>query len=519
MTPARVLVWLALPLSIAPCVAHAGEPELLDCSRADSRIVLRASARLDPACTWTGGIGIHASDVVLDCQGARIVGPLRGRGIEISAPTDTALSNVTVRNCHVEGFLNSLRVTRDGFRDLAEGVEYENAFANIRIEDSTFSGSRGVCVFVDGYVTDVTLRRSRIEGCGSSGVYLETGSKDNVVEDCDIVGNGYTENGPYWQRFALGGADFWFWGTGREGLSIDGSRFNHIVGNRFSGNSYGSIFLYKNCGEFPDSRPNAWFDRRYHADGNVIAGNTFSGDRNGVWIGARMGENTLPMECSDPQYRFGYVLDYAADNVVRDNEFIDVDYGVRVEDDRNTVADNRFVGAGNQQAIVVGTRYRTADLGRPVRDTVVTDNVAEIAGNAEPYRWHYRHADTTFARNTSRGAPARLCEGTPPWTAPFVMAQTVQLASTGEPPAEPPRPIPTPAALRPCPCPGDCGGDGEVTVDELVQGVRIALGGADVFSCAAFDVDADTAVTVDDLAAAIHAILTGCDGSVAGDVW
>lgn len=34
-----------------------------------------------------------------------------------------------------------------------------------------------------------------------------------------------------------------------------------------------------------------------------------------------MGENTLPMECSDPQYITGYSLDYADDNTVRDNAF------------------------------------------------------------------------------------------------------------------------------------------------------------------------------------------------------
>ena len=124
----------------------------------------------------------------------------------------------------------------------------------------------------------------------------------------------------------------------REWLAIDGSRDNHIVGNTFSGNSAGGIFLYKNCGEFATSRPERWFQRRYGADGNLIEHNTFTGEDNGVWIGSRMSENVLPMQCSDPQYQPGFSLDYAADDTIRDNVFQDVTFGVRIEDDRAVVA-------------------------------------------------------------------------------------------------------------------------------------------------------------------------------------
>src|SRR5436189_17886 len=36
-------------------------------------------------------------------------------------------------------------------------------------------------------------------------------------------------------------------------------------------------------------------------------------------------------------------------------------------------------------------------------------------------------------------------------------------------------------------CPGDCGNDGDVTVNELIQGVNIALGNAALNQCASFD--------------------------------
>ncbi len=51
--------------------------------------------------------------------------------------------------------------------------------------------------------------------------------------------------------------------------------------------------------------------------------------------------------------------------------------------------------------------------------------------------------------------------------------------------------------------PGDCDGNGQVTIDELVVGVRIALGDAPSTACAAFDTDGDGTVTIAELVAAV----------------
>ena len=125
---------------------------------------------------------------------------------------------------------------------------------------------------------------------GSSGIYLETGSKQNLVERNHIDRNGFIENGAGGKAFSFLGADFWFWGVGREGISVDGSYENTIRSNVFSGNSAGGIFLYKNCGEYPDRNPDRWFERRDPADRNLIEDNLFFGGRNGIWVGSRMGE-------------------------------------------------------------------------------------------------------------------------------------------------------------------------------------------------------------------------------------
>lgn len=65
------------------------------------------------------------------------------------------------------------------------------------------------------------------------------------------------------------------------------------------------------------------------------------------------------------------------------------------------------------------------------------------------------------------------------------------------------------------PCAGDCGGDGMVTVNELVRGVAIALGAAPVGDCAAVDADGNGAVGVAELIAAVNNLLTGCGGAAA----
>jgi len=463
MTPTKrftcALVASALSSLVLASAAAALDPgsQLVGCDRKDQPITLTETSHLDPSCTYTRGVEIVASNVTLDCQGAHIAAPDRRYGVYIHAPQSQSLQNVTVRNCHVEGFLNNYHVEHEGFRDYTVENEYENAYANIVIEDSTSLNSRGVGIFVNGYVTGVTLRRLRVEGAGSTGIYLEHGSKDNVVEDSEIVNNGFGENGPTGQAFSFAGVDFWFWGTGREGLAIDGSRFNVVRNNTFSGNADGSIFLYKNCGEFVNSRPQRWWHRRYGADGNLIENNTFSGGNNGVWIGSRMGENTLPMECSDPAYFSAglerIVLDYAKDNTVRGNVFAEVQYGIRVEDDGSTIEDNQFVGSDpSQVAILVGTRFRTPHLGQPVDDTTITGNRATIAGNQNPYRWVHGHTDTVFDDNQSFARPVGFCTGVEPRRNALIFVLAfVPLPDPNNPPTGGPPVFPPPAPLGPCP--------------------------------------------------------------------
>jgi Putative Ig domain len=59
-------------------------------------------------------------------------------------------------------------------------------------------------------------------------------------------------------------------------------------------------------------------------------------------------------------------------------------------------------------------------------------------------------------------------------------------------------------------CSGDCDGNGEVTVNELITGVNIALGSAGVDACPSFDRDSNGVITIDEILAAVNALLLGC---------
>lgn len=61
-------------------------------------------------------------------------------------------------------------------------------------------------------------------------------------------------------------------------------------------------------------------------------------------------------------------------------------------------------------------------------------------------------------------------------------------------------------------CPGDCDGNGVVSIDEMIRGVIIASGGLAVASCPEFDVNGDGMVSVSELVGAVRRALEGCTG-------
>jgi hypothetical protein len=63
-------------------------------------------------------------------------------------------------------------------------------------------------------------------------------------------------------------------------------------------------------------------------------------------------------------------------------------------------------------------------------------------------------------------------------------------------------------------CIGDCNFDGNVTIDELILGVNIALETSPTQACPPIDANNDAAVTIDELVSAVIAALNGCPAPV-----
>lgn len=59
-------------------------------------------------------------------------------------------------------------------------------------------------------------------------------------------------------------------------------------------------------------------------------------------------------------------------------------------------------------------------------------------------------------------------------------------------------------------CVGDCDGSEEVTIEELVAMVNVALGTASSSSCPAGDANADGTITIEEIVSAVNAALNGC---------
>ena len=62
----------------------------------------------------------------------------------------------------------------------------------------------------------------------------------------------------------------------------------------------------------------------------------------------------------------------------------------------------------------------------------------------------------------------------------------------------------------PAPGTGDCNGDGQVTIAELITLVNLALGTPGSMPCAAGDVNGDETITVNEIIAAVNRALEGC---------
>ena len=111
---------------------------------------------------------------------------------------------------------------------------------------------------------------------------------------------------------------------------------------------------------------------------------------------------------------------------------------------------------------------------------------------------------TPSATPTVPSSRTRTPSATPTPSATQPRTPTLVVSAT---PSATPTPSPTPILT----CAGDCNGSGQVTVDEILTMVNIALGSAVLSNCSAGDANHDGQITIDEILMAVHNALIGCN--------
>ncbi|MEZ5479924.1 MAG: right-handed parallel beta-helix repeat-containing protein [Thiolinea sp.] len=364
-------------------------------------ISISESMQLPPRCVFEQvTININRSDVDFDCNQAVFNGITERVRHEYgdsyrpaeNAPWGTAfrirnaetatnpLQNITIRNCQITNYIHGVDValnlsaeTRAGLRagTVNEDTLRAKAPANIRVLNTHIINTHGSGVFIYPYVTDFQFLNSHIKGAGGPGLYLDAGSRASHIENSVFEGNGFSSYSTETMTRSARRSD----DAKREGIAIDSSTQHLIRNNFFQDNGDGGIYLYKNCWENAETRPNE-VPRTEGANLNRIEGNRFQNETTGVWLAERADRDLSGFNCGDPliyeEDGKKYYRDQARENVVADNRFENMRTGVRVMDDANTVRGNVFVQTEHYD-IDVGSRTREL-INDPVSGTVVDGN-------------------------------------------------------------------------------------------------------------------------------------------------
>ncbi|WEX91067.1 right-handed parallel beta-helix repeat-containing protein [Sinorhizobium garamanticum] len=283
-------------------------------------VSLDCSIRLSSADVITHPLvfeGAAASGSVLDCGGGTIdvsAGTSRKQKTAVAVRSSkngsgawSAPSNVTIRNCRINGFARIYGLGENANGEIMKASSLNanhTAFAqasapkNVRLENVTFNAPEGIPLYIGPGVTGAALVDSRIDGKSTSvAVYLDAESANNTISNNVFAIT--TEN--------------------RELIAIDGSANNRIANNTFERPENGGIFVYRNCGE-------GGVIRHQKPQFNQITGNTFRYGpafltQPAVWLNSRNGNRSY---CSDePASPFGSSasnLDFAQRNIVRNNK-------------------------------------------------------------------------------------------------------------------------------------------------------------------------------------------------------
>lgn len=293
---------------------------------------ISGNVELPSQCVFQQSLRISEGNTTLNCNGSKFIGNgTKKIGLLIDSRGE-ALTNVTIKNCIFEGFESSgIRVSWEEV-DTQKGdnkkIIYQRTPTKILIENVEVINNGGVGIYIDDYVTESAIKNSKISGSGGAGIYLEHSTRNNKIIGNTISSNGFKQDKK----------------TRREGIAIDSSAHNEVVGNVFSGNAAGGVFLYKNCGEhFTTGRQ---VIRWQHSDSNIIKKNKFIDEEVGIWLASRQNKRLENWDCGDPKNINGNYDDFADSNTVTENEFCRVARPI-VDNGANNLIDKPLMKCAN----------------------------------------------------------------------------------------------------------------------------------------------------------------------------
>ncbi|WP_367106580.1 right-handed parallel beta-helix repeat-containing protein [uncultured Psychrobacter sp.] len=339
-------------------------------------LTIKGHSALSQGCDLTGKsirFILDSSHSSLNCQGAtfstRADDESNASAITIQPKTDTAIEDIALANCHVDGYGHALHIRQYSNPNQRYARGLTDPAANralapqdIRVINVSSLNSKNSGIFVGDHVSQVTFEQMHVQNAGTVGLYLEFGSRNNVIKDSVFVGNGFRSFKP-----------------NREAIAVDSSSNNRIENNTFIHNGAGSILLYRNCFEHAnDPARSNHFKRTESSRDNIISDNLFQDEPVGVWVASRQSRDLKGFECGAYEIKetlfARYHLDSAKDNTITNNRFEQVEQGIIVEDDGTLIEGNTF-DATVAQPITIGSDIREASTAGAVKDTVIKDNV------------------------------------------------------------------------------------------------------------------------------------------------
>jgi Ricin-type beta-trefoil lectin domain/Right handed beta helix region len=333
---------------------------------------ISGNVRFAAGCKVSKALIIQKSMTRLDCNGAQFdASPSSGLLIETLLTETQGIHDVIVENCHFSnarrnGILitGHLRFVEEHARFATDAARYAAAPNRILIRNTKVTNANWSEIYVDAYSQNVTLDAVTVEDETGAGVYLEYASRKNVIKNSLFIGK--TDPTDF-AKIRIGLAP--------AAIHVDGSASNLIANNTFRRYG-GGVKLYKNCGEHGLNGGENSVPRLQGANNNVIRDNVFEDLTFGVGVAARQEQNSP--DCGDDFYSVTYP---SLGNIRTNPE--------RFSKDPNTgnitTKGSRpllYVDQAKSNAIRSNT-FRNVDLGITVQDdgTEVSGNIFE--GSAE----------------------------------------------------------------------------------------------------------------------------------------